>query len=90
MTALLSELWALRAGSLASSGIGPCDVLFKYASDPIPCGYPVARPPRLARMAGRHSHLHGLGTPIREISGLEFMIHFSLTEGKKMLTFPTG
>jgi len=26
---------------------------------------------------------------IREISGLELVIHFSLTEGKKMLTFPT-
>jgi hypothetical protein len=27
----------LRTGS-------PCDVLFKYASDPIPCGCPVAHP----------------------------------------------
>ena len=27
---------------------------------------------------------------IREISGLEFVIYFSLTDGKKMLIFPTG
>jgi len=31
---------------------------------------PVARPPRLARMAGGHAHLHGLATPIHETSGL--------------------
>jgi len=37
-----------------------------------------------------HSHLQGLGTPIHEISGLELVIYFSLTAGKKMLTFPTG
>jgi hypothetical protein len=29
MTVLLSELQALRAGSRASSVVGPCDVLFK-------------------------------------------------------------
>jgi hypothetical protein len=28
----------------ASSGVGPCDVLFKYASGPTPCGCPVAQP----------------------------------------------
>jgi len=28
---------------------------------------PVARPPRLARMAGRHAHLRGLATAIHEI-----------------------
>ncbi len=33
-------------------------------------GCPVARPPRLARMAGRHVHLRGLATVIHEISGL--------------------
>jgi hypothetical protein len=31
---------------------------------------PVARPPRLARMAGRHAHLRGLARAIHEISGL--------------------
>jgi len=34
-------------------------------------GCPVARPPRLARMAGRQAHLRGLVTPIHETSGLE-------------------
>jgi hypothetical protein len=28
----------------ASSGVGPCGVLFKYASDPTPCGCTVAHP----------------------------------------------
>jgi hypothetical protein len=32
MDFLLSELEALRAGSLASSGVGSCDVPFRYAS----------------------------------------------------------
>jgi len=32
---------------------------------------PVARPPRLARMAGRHAHLLDLATVIHEISGLK-------------------
>ena len=54
----------------ASSGVAPCDVPFRYASDPTPRGCPVARPPRLARMAGRHTHLHGLATGIHETSGL--------------------
>jgi hypothetical protein len=54
----------LRTGS-------PCDVLFKYASGPTPCGCPVALPPRLARMAGRHTLIHGLATAIPEICGLE-------------------
>jgi len=26
--------------SLASSGVGPCDVPFRYASEPTPCGPP--------------------------------------------------
>jgi hypothetical protein len=33
-------------------------------------GCPVARPPRLARMAGRHTLLHDLERAIRAISGL--------------------
>ena len=32
MATLLSELVALRAGSQESSGFGPCDVPFGYAS----------------------------------------------------------
>ena len=28
----------------ASSGVDPCDVPFRYASEPTPCGCPVARP----------------------------------------------
>ena len=36
LAVLLSELYALRAGSLASSAVGPCDVPFRYASGPIP------------------------------------------------------
>jgi hypothetical protein len=44
----------LRTGS-------PCDVLFKYASDPTP---------RYRGVARRHSHLHGLATAIHEIAGL--------------------
>jgi len=34
-------------------------------------GCQVARPPRLACMAGRHAHLHGFATAIHETSGLE-------------------
>jgi hypothetical protein len=60
----------------ASSGVGPFDVLFKYASGPTPCGCPVARPSRLsARDGGRRIHLHGLETPIREICELDRSIH---------------
>ena len=29
---------------LASSGVGPYDVPYMYASEPTPCGCPVARP----------------------------------------------
>ena len=36
---------------LASSGVGPCDVPFRYASEPTPCGCQVARPPRLSEQA---------------------------------------
>ena len=59
---------------LGTSGTGrigfPCDVLFRYGSEPTPCGCQVARLPRLARpplaspqaiagrarMAGWHAH----------------------------------
>jgi hypothetical protein len=35
MAVLLSELYALRAGSRASSGVALCDVPFRYASTSI-------------------------------------------------------
>ena len=48
---------------LASSGVGPCDVPFRYASESIPrCRGTVAR---------WHAHLRGLATAMHEISGLE-------------------
>ena len=37
---------------------------------PTPSGCPMARLPRLARMAGRHTHSRGLATAIHEISRL--------------------
>ncbi len=47
---------------LASSGVGPCDVPFRYASEPIP---------RYRGTVARwHTHLRGLATAIHEISGL--------------------
>jgi hypothetical protein len=47
---------------LASSGIGPCDVPLRYASEPIP---------RYRGTVARwHAHLRGLATAIHEISGL--------------------
>ena len=46
----------------ASSGIGPCDVPFRYASGSIP---------RYRGTVARwHAHLRGLVTPIHETSGL--------------------
>jgi hypothetical protein len=52
----------------ASSVVGPCDVPFRYASEPIPrCRGTVAR---------WHAHLCGLATAIHEISGLEGMEPF--------------
>ena len=36
---------------LAASGVGPCDVPFRYTSQPTPCGCQVARPPRLSEQA---------------------------------------
>ncbi len=50
----------------ASSGVGPCDVPFRYASEPIP---------RYRGMVARwHAHLCGLATAIHEISGLGHQI----------------
>ena len=47
----------------ASSGVGPCDVPFRYASEPIP---------RYRGTVARwHAHLRGLATAIHEISGLD-------------------
>jgi hypothetical protein len=45
---LLSRIWP---SFLASSGVDPCDVPFRYASGPTPCDCPVARPPRLSEQA---------------------------------------
>jgi hypothetical protein len=46
----------------ASSGVGPCDVPFRYTSDPIP---------RYRGTVARwYAHLRGLVTPIHETSGL--------------------
>jgi hypothetical protein len=47
-----------RPSFLASSGAGPCDVPFRYASDPNPA------------VARWHAHLRGLATAIHETSGL--------------------
>ena len=54
---------------LASSGVGPCDVPFRYASEPIP---------RYRGTVARwHAHLRGLATAIHEISGLKLSsIHY--------------
>jgi hypothetical protein len=50
---------------LASSGVGPCDVPFRYASEPIP---------RYRGTVARwHTHLRGLATAIHEISGLSHL-----------------
>jgi hypothetical protein len=51
---------------LASSGVGPCDVPFRYASEPIPR--------YRGTVALWHAHLRGLATAIREISGLVDML----------------
>ena len=47
---------------LASSGVGPCDVPFRYASEPI-----TERSNAVARL---HAHFRDLATAIHEISGL--------------------
>ena len=62
----------LRAGRLPETTLGtgrsdsPCDVLFKYASDPIL---------RYRGIARWHTLLHGLATAIHETSALE-LVHF--------------
>ena len=45
---------------------------------PPPCDDPVARPPRLAPMAGRHTLLHDLERAIRTISGLAGFLYLGL------------
>jgi hypothetical protein len=45
---------------------------------PPPCDDPVARPPRLAPMAGRHTLLHDLERAIRTISGLAGFFYLGL------------
>ena len=47
---------------LASLGVGPCDVPFRYASGPIP--------QYRGTVARWHAHLRGLATAIHETSGL--------------------
>jgi hypothetical protein len=54
---------------LASSDVGPCDVPFRYVSEPIPqCRGTVVR---------WHAHLRDLATAIHEISGLaqQLLLH---------------
>jgi hypothetical protein len=46
---------------LASSGVGPCDVPFRYASEPIPRDR--------GTVARWQAHFRGLATAIHEISG---------------------
>ena len=56
MAVLLSELQALRAASLASSGVDSCDVPFRYGN----------QNPAVARW---HSHLRDLAAASHKISG---------------------
>ncbi len=56
---------------LASSGVGPCDVPFRYASKPIPR--------YRGTVARLHTHLRGLATAIHEISGLKHLTLMRLT-----------
>ena len=77
---------------LASSGVGPCDVPFRYASEPTPCGCPArgasacaarGTPILFALTALRSvpqagSQLRGLATAIHEISGLAICFTFIL------------
>ena len=64
---------------LNSSDFGICSLVLKSFSVNFQSAFrnphsaivdPVARPPRLARMAGRHAHLRGLVTAIHETSWL--------------------
>ncbi len=74
---LLARIFHEWPAAATDMAVLPCvlgcrtlSILFKYTSGPTPCGCTVARPPRLARMTGRHTHLRGLETPIHEICGL--------------------
>ncbi|MGB7032733.1 MAG: hypothetical protein WBF29_14935 [Syntrophobacteria bacterium] len=40
---------------VASSGVESCDVPFRYASEPTPCGCPVARPSSWSRDSNSRS-----------------------------------
>ena len=71
MTALLSELEALRAGSLASSGV-PSAGSGQAHSATYRSGTPRIQHPVVARW---HDHLHGLATAIHETFGLEVHGH---------------
>ncbi|MDH3556514.1 MAG: hypothetical protein OEV18_15090 [Deltaproteobacteria bacterium] len=62
----------LRTGS-------PCDVPFRYASEPIPRSR--------GTVARWHAHLHGLATAIHEIFGLGLRAH--LLRSKYRCTFFT-
>ena len=64
---LRPQIWP---SSLASSGVGPCDVPLRYASE---------QHPAVARW---HAHLRGLATGIHEISGLRGWV---LLQNKKRL-----
>ena len=57
---------------LASSGVGPYDVPFRYASEPTPCGFP-------ARGA---SACAARGTPIFAVSRRQFMKYPGLRSGR--------
>jgi hypothetical protein len=57
---------------LASSGVGPCDVPFRYGN----------QHPAVARW---HAHLRGLATAIHEISGLGFDKTIGLGSGFSFL-----
>ncbi len=55
---------------LVSSGVGPCDVPFRYASEPIP---------RYRGTVARwHAHLRDLATAIHDISGLVKLLNVYL------------
>jgi hypothetical protein len=64
---------------LASSGVGSCDVPFRYASEPIP---------RYRGTVARWlAHLHGLATAIDETSGLS---QLNTIFSQKVSTFPVA
>jgi hypothetical protein len=82
---------SLRAVGSTSRKPGVLACSFGYAQDklalqgtvqvrfaPPPCNDPVARQPRLAHMAGRHTLLHDLERAIRAISGLAGFLYLGL------------